>query len=185
MTEHIDAAPRRTTILTIKNKGGVGGSHLAIATATVLRMAGAGQFTTALIDLDGSTGTSINRIGERDANGDIKPEQSFEAGVPAFNVLIKEQRGKLFDITETEDRFLILDGPATSLDTFEQLNENLTASDWVAHNKACGRDLIVMIPITPSLASIVDVPKAIALFGPEAQYVAVRSLHCGVAAAQR
>ncbi|WP_419809045.1 hypothetical protein [Sphingomonas sp.] len=176
MNNNSHAAPSRTTILSIKNKGGVGGSHIAMATATVMRMVGARHFTTALIDLDGSTGTSINRIGERDPDGMILADQTFEAGVPAFNVLRKEERDKLFDITEIEDRFLILDGPATSLDTFGALTENLAAPEWVEHNRACGRSLIVMIPITPSLSSIVDVPKAIELFGPDAHYVVVRSM---------
>ena len=40
------AARRRKTVLSIKNKGGVGGSHNSIALATVLRMSGAGAFTT-------------------------------------------------------------------------------------------------------------------------------------------
>jgi len=74
------AARRRKTALSIKNKGGVGGSHIAVATATVLRMSGAGVFTTAIVDLDGSTGTAISRMGEREPDGSISIEQSLAEG---------------------------------------------------------------------------------------------------------
>lgn len=170
------AAQRRKTALSIKNKGGVGGSHIAIATATVLRMSGANAFTTAIVDLDGSTGTTISRMGERDADGSISAEQSLAAGVPAIDLFDPGVRGSLFDLTETEDRFLILDGPAASLNMFENLTENLDAGTWVAHNAACNRDLIVIVPITPHLASIVAVGQAIDTFGPDAHYVVVRSM---------
>lgn len=170
------AARRRKTALSIKNKGGVGGSHIAIATATVLRMSGADVFTTAIVDLDGSTGTSISRMGERDADGGISDEQSLAAGVPAIDLFDPAVRGSLFDLTETEDRFLILDGPAASLNMFENLTENLDAGTWVAHNAGCERDLIVIVPITPHLASIVAVGQAIDTFGTDAHYVVVRSM---------
>lgn len=176
------AARRRKTALSIKNKGGVGGSHIAVAIATVLRMSGADAFTTAIIDLDGSTGTAISRMGERDPDGSISTEQSLVAGVPAIDLFDPAVRGSLFDLTETEDRFLILDGPAASLNMFENLTENLDARTWVAHNAACGRDLIVMIPITPHLASIVAVGQAIDTFGPDAHYVVVRSMRACTAA---
>lgn len=170
------ALPPRITIFVGKNKGGVGGSHIAMATATALRMSGGGAFTTVLVDLDGSTGTSIGKMGERDAEGRLLTEQSFETGVPALDLFDPAERGRLFDLTESDDRFLILDGPAASLNTFSRLTENLGAGDWVAHNRACGRTLVVMVPITPSLASIVNVRQAIDLFGPEVHYVAVRSM---------
>lgn len=170
------ASPPRITIFVGKNKGGVGGSHIAMATATVLRMAGGNAFTTVLVDLDGSTGTSIGKMGERDAEGRLLPEQSFETGVPAMDLFDPAERGRLFDLTESYDRFLILDGPAASLNTFRQLTENLGAGDWVAHNRACGRKLVVMVPITPHLPSIVNVRQAIDLFGPDVHYVAVRSM---------
>ncbi len=170
------AARRRKTVLSVKNKGGVGGSHLAIATATVLRMSGADAFTTALADLDGSTGTAISRMGERDADGSISTEQSLAGGVPAIDLFDPNARGALFDLTETEDRFLVLDAPAASLNMFGALTENLAASDWVEHNRACDRDLIVMVPITPHLGSIVGVGQAIDTFGSAAHYVVVRSM---------
>lgn len=170
------AGRRRKTILSIKNKGGVGGSHLAIATATVLRMSGGDAFTTALIDLDGSTGTAISRMGEREADGTIRLEQSLAGGVPALDLFDPGARGALFDLTETEDRFLVIDGPAASLNMFGSLTENLAAADWVGQNAACDRDLIVMIPITPHLGSIVAVGQAIDTFGPDAHYVVVRSM---------
>lgn len=169
-------ARRRKTALSIKNKEGVGGSHIAIATATVFRMSGADAFTTAIIDLDGSTGTAISRMGEREADGSISTEQSLAAGVPAIDLFDPAVRTVLFDLTETDDRFLILDGPAASLNMFENLTENLDARTWVAHNAACERDLIIMIPITPHLASIVAVGQAIDTFGTDAHYVVVRSM---------
>lgn len=167
---------RLKTILSIKNKGGVGGSHLAMATATVLRMSAGGAFTTVLVDLDGSTGTTISKMGERDGDGYIKQEQSLDRGVPAIDLFDPGQRGALFSLTEIDDRFLILDGPAASINTFKSLTENLDAKDWVRHNEECGRDLVVMIPITPHLASIAAVPEAIAMFGDAARYIVVRSL---------
>lgn len=170
------AARRRKTILSIKNKGGVGGSHLAIATATVLRMSGGEAFTTALIDLDGSTGTAISRMGEREPDGTIRLEQSLAGGVPALDLFDPNARGSLFDLTETEDRFLVIDGPAASLNMFGSLTENLAAADWVGQNAACDRDLIIMIPITPHLGSIVAVGQAIDTFGHDAHYVVVRSM---------
>ncbi len=171
------AARRRLkTILSIKNKGGVGGSHLAMATATVLRMSAGGAFTTVLVDLDGSTGTTISKMGERDEEGHIRQDQSLDRGVPAIDLFDPGQRGSLFSLTEIEDRFLILDGPAASINTFKALTENLDARDWVRHNEACGRDLVVMIPITPHLASIAAVPEAIAMFGEAARYIVVRSM---------
>ena len=77
---------RLKTILSIKNKGGVGGSHLAMATATVLRMSAGGAFTTVLVDLDGSTGTTISKMGERGEDGHIKQDQSLDRGVPAIDL---------------------------------------------------------------------------------------------------
>ena len=129
-----------------------------------------------LVDLDGSTGTAIGKMGERDEKGALLAEQSFEEGVPAINLFDPAERSSLFDLTETEDRFLILDGPAGSLNTFRELTDNLSATDWVRHNRSCGRDLVVMIPITPNFASIVTVREAIDTFGPDAQYVVVRSM---------
>lgn len=170
------AARRRKTVLSIKNKGGVGGSHNAIALATVLRMSGADTFSTVLIDCDGSTGTSISRMGERDADGTVKVEQSFEAGVPAIDLFDPASRGTLFELTETDDRFLIFDAPAASLNMFRNLSENLGALDWAEHNEACDRDLVIMVPITPHLNSIVGVAQAIETFGAKATYVVVRSM---------
>lgn len=166
----------RRTILSIKNKGGVGGSHLTIATATLLRMSANGAFTTVLVDLDGSTGTTISKMGERDADGTIREEQSLEHGVPAIDLFDPDQRGQLLPLTQIEDRFLILDGPAASLNTFRALTENLDARDFAQANSDAGRDLVVMIPITPHLASIAAVPDAIAMFGDKASYVVVRSM---------
>lgn len=167
---------RRKTILSAKGKGGVNGSHNTMATATVLRQSAGEAFATVLVDLDGSTGTAIAKMGERDVNGDIKLEQSMSNGVPAFNMFDPEERAALFDIVETDHRFLLLDAPAASLTLFKELSENLDASDWVAHNRACDRDLIVMVPITPHLASIVNVAQAIETFGTDADYVVVRSM---------
>lgn len=166
----------RRTLLSIKNKGGVGGSHLAIATATLLRMSADGAFTTVLVDLDGSTGTTISKMGERDVDGTIREEQSLENGVPAIDLFDPDQRGQLLPLTQIEDRFLILDGPAASLNTFRALTENLDAADFAQASTNAGRDLIVMIPITPHLASISAVPDAIAMFGDQAKYVVVRSM---------
>lgn len=166
----------RRTILSIKNKGGVGGSHLTIATATLLRMSANGAFTTVLVDLDGSTGTTISKMGERDADGTIREEQSLENGVPAIDLFDPDQRGQLLPLTQIDDRFLILDGPAASLNTFRALTENLDASDFAQANADAGRDLVVMIPITPHLASIAAVPDAIEMFGDQAKYVVVRSM---------
>lgn len=163
-------------MLSIKNKGGVGGSHLAMATATVLRMSAGGAFTTVLVDLDGSTGTTISKMGERDEDGHISQEQSLDCGVPAIDLFDPGQRGALFSLTEIEDRFLILDGPAASINTFKALTENIDAKEWGRHNESCGRDLVVMIPITPHLASIAAVPEAIAMFGDAARYIVVRSM---------
>lgn len=39
MPKRIDTPPDRTVILMVKNKGGVGSSHLALATAKTLRAA--------------------------------------------------------------------------------------------------------------------------------------------------
>lgn len=114
--------------------------------------------------------------GEREPDGSISTEQSLAAGVPAIDLFDPAARGSLFDLTETEDRFLILDGPAASLNMFENLTENLDAGTWVAHNSACDRDLIIIIPITPHLASIVAVGQAIDMFGTDAHYVVVRSM---------
>lgn len=176
MNYNRNALWRRITILSIKNKGGVGGSHLAMATATVLRMSGGDAFTAVLADLDGSTGTAIAKMGERDDTGQLLAEQSVETGVVPIDLFDHGERGKLFDLTETEDRFLVLDGPAASLNMFRALTENLGAIDWVDHNRACGRELVVMIPITPHLSSIVTVREAIDTFGPDAKYVAIRSM---------
>ncbi len=166
----------RRTILSIKNKGGVGGSHLTIATATLLRMSANGAFTTVLVDLDGSTGTTISKMGERDADGIIKEEQSLENGVPAIDLFDPDQRGQLLRLTQVEDRFLILDGPAASLNTFRALTENLDARDFAQANADSGRELVVMIPITPHLAAISAVRDAIEMFGDQARYVVVRSM---------
>lgn len=166
----------RRTILSIKNKGGVGGSHLTIATATLLRMSANGAFTTVLVDLDGSTGTTISKMGERDADGIIKEEQSLENGVPAIDLFDPDQRGQLLRLTQIEDRFLILDGPAASLNTFRALTENLDARDFAQANADSGRELVVMIPITPHLAAISAVRDAIEMFGDQARYVVVRSM---------
>lgn len=167
---------RPITILSIKTKGGVGGSHLAMATATVLRMSACDAFTTVLTDLDGSTGTAITKMGERDDTGQLLAEQSVETGVVPIDLFDKGERGRLFDLTEMGDRFIVLDGPAASLNMFRDLTENLGAIDWADHNRACGRDLVVMIPITPHLSSIVTVREAIDTFGTDATYVAVRSM---------
>ena len=168
--------PRPVTIASANTKGGVGKSTLSSALTTVLRMSAAGAFTTALVDLDGPTGSSINRMGERDEQGELKEEQSFDRGVLAFDLYDQQQRGMLFDITETDDRFLVLDCPAGSLKMLGKLSENLRAADWAEHNKACGRDLVVMIAITPHMSSIVGVRDAIDLFGDAARYVVVRSM---------
>lgn len=164
------------TVASANTKGGVGKSTLSVALTTVLRMSGAGAFTTALVDLDGSTGTSINRMGERDERGELKEEQSYDRGVLAFDLSDQQQRSMLFDVTEAEDRFLVLDCPAGSLKMLGRLSENLGASDWADHNKACGRGLVVMIAITPHMSSIVGVRDAIDLFGSAARYVVVRSM---------
>lgn len=167
---------RPKTILSIKNKGGVSGSHNVMATATVLRQSGSEQFTTALVDLDGSTGTSISKMGERDAKGRLKENQSFANGVPAFSLFDPNERSALFDVIEHQSHFIILDGPAASLNMFQELTENLDARDWVEHNEACGRDLIVMIPVTPHLAALTTVAETIETFGTGPQYVVVRSM---------
>lgn len=177
MKDYKEAALQRlVTILSVKTKGGVGGSHLAMAIATALRMSAKDAFATVLVDLDGSTGTSIARMGERDADGRLLDEQSAEAGVVPIDLFDPEERGRLFEVVEGGDRFVILDGPAASLSMFRNLTENLTAADFVAHNRACGRELVVMVPVTPHLASLTTVREAIETFGNDVHYVAVRSM---------
>ncbi|MGQ7392075.1 hypothetical protein ACTGVH_10210, partial [Streptococcus suis] len=112
-----------------------------------------------------------SKMGERNFDGTIREEQSLEHGVPAIDLFDPDQRGRLLPLTQIEDRFLILDGPAASLNTFRALTENLDAGDFAQANADAGRDLVVMIPITPHLASIAAVPDAIAMFGDRASYV--------------
>lgn len=49
-----------------------------------------------LVDLDGSTGTTISKMGERDEDGHIKQEQSLDRGVPTIDLFDPGQRGALF-----------------------------------------------------------------------------------------
>ena len=168
------AIPRPVTMFFVKDKGGVNNSHNAMATGTLLRLSGGDAFTTAIVDLDGSTGTTIGKMGRRGNDGRLLLDQ--EGGVIPVDLFHPEKRMRIFDVVEVEDRFLLLDGPAAALKTLKEINPNLSAADWVAHNAACGRDLVVVVSITPHLASITNVANAIEMFGSGAQYVVIRSM---------
>jgi hypothetical protein len=168
------ALPRPITMFFVKDKGGVNNSHNAMATGTLLRLSGGDTFTAAIVDLDGSTGTTVSKMGNRGDDGRLLLDQ--EGGVIPIDLFDREKRMRIFDIVEVDDRFLLLDGPAAALKMLKEINPNLSAADWVAHNTACGRDLIVVVSITPHLASITNVASAIEMFGPSAQYVVIRSM---------
>lgn len=165
-----------TTILFCKDKGGVGGSTAATATAELLRAAGGDAWTTAVLDADSETQTTTSRLAERHANGDFLAEQSVAHGVISFDLGKPNEAGLIIDCAEFVDAFIVADTPAGSLARFRHLNENLDGSDLVAAHRAHGRKVVVAVPITPMLASIANVATAIERFGRDVDYIVVRNM---------
>jgi len=172
-----DLSNTSTSVFVVKDKGGAGASTFASALATSLRSSVDPSDTIVIADGDGSTGTTITKMGERGVDGKILLGQSLERGVPFFNVFDQAGVDILFDPTKLPAQIGIYDLPATVLSYMKKLKDNLTGLDLVKQHMEFGRKVVIAIPITPDLTSIASVSYAIRMFGPNVSYVIVRNMY--------
>lgn len=167
----------RFAIIGVKDKGGVGLSTALTAMATVLIATGGEQFSVQLVDADGFNGTLTQWCGQRDAAGKLLAEQDPNAGGVIKADLFKPEGVRpMFSSVESEARHVIIDTPAGALTKFDELSRNLKARDFIDHSRAHGRRPIVVIGMTPAVASIRGVGRAIDSFGEDVDYIAVRNM---------
>lgn len=165
---------RRIALYGAKNKGGAGLSTAELAITTVLRATGTGSFEVYAIDADGFNRTFTQRLGQRDEAGTLLTEQDPAKGVVAADLFARDGAAPIFEAIESDARVVIVDTPAGGLKRSRQLSENLTARDLVQHSLDNDRLPIILVPFSPTMASIRSVGEAVDTFGAEARIVAVR-----------
>lgn len=171
----------KSTIAALTHKGGVGKTTINRATIEVTRhhLAGSGDYRVVAMDGDGDNGQLVSFLGTRDAEGDLLPEQNPSVGIGYFDARSSRQRGLLFDMAEREEELLVFDLPGGALTDMAELNESLNGRDLVDAHRACGRRFVVVLAITPLLASISSVLPALDVFGPDAAYLVVKNMAAG------
>lgn len=153
----------------LKDKGGTGASFLARMLGEMHRKANTGAL---LVDADGTVGALYQHLGLRDAT---EQEQAARGVVTfAFHGATKERDSLIDAVLASDPELVIMDMPATSLTMTRKMTDELYG--WHSFVRDRGYRLTVVAPITPYKASLYDLQDAIALIGPEADYVAVVNL---------
>ena len=173
--------PGKTTIAALTDKGGVGKSTVtrAIIELTRHHLTVPGSHRVLGMDGDSENGQLVSFLGNRDADGHLLPEQDPLTGIDYFDARSPRERGVLLDMAEREEELLAFDLPGGSLSDFAELNENLRPRDLVDIHRENGRRFVVLLPISPLLASISSVLTAITMFGPDADYLVVMNMASG------
>ncbi len=173
--------PGRATIAALTDKGGVGKSTIMRATIEVARhhLTVPGSYRVLGMDGDSENGQLVSFLGCRDTDGYLMPEQDPATGIDYFDARSPRDRGVLLDMAEREEELLAFDLPGGALSDFAELNENLRPRDLVDIHREHGRRFVVLLPISPLLASISSVLTAINMFGPDADYVVVMNMAAG------
>lgn len=171
----------KSTIAALTHKGGVSKTTINRATTELTRdhLSVPGGYRVVAMDGDGDNGQFAWFLGTRDEYGDLTLDQDPAIGVGSFDARSSRERGVLLDMAEREEDLLVFDLPGGALSDMVELNETLTARDLVDAHRAFGRRFIVLLPITPLLASISSVLTAIELFGPDADYLVVKNMAAG------
>jgi hypothetical protein len=171
----------RSTVAALTHKGGVSKTTINRATTEVTRnhLSPPGGYRVVAMDGDGDNGQFAWFLGTRDEDGDLAVDQDPAIGVGSFDARSNRERGVLLDMAERQEELLVFDLPGGALSDMVELNETLTARDLVDAHRECGRRFVVLLPITPLLASISSVLTAIELFGPDADYLVVKNMAAG------
>jgi hypothetical protein len=171
----------KSTVAALTHKGGVAKTTINRATTEVTRyhLFAPGGYRVVAMDGDGDNGQFAWFLGTRDEDGHLALDQDPAIGVGFFDARSSRERGIVLDMAEREEELLVFDLPGGALSDMAELNETLTARDVVDAHRACGRRFVVLLPITPLLASISSVLTAIELFGPDADYLVIKNMAAG------
>lgn len=159
-----------------KDKGGLHLSTSMCAMATVLRATGEGIFDVHAVDADGFNKTMTQWLAQRDSDGQVLAHQDPAKGVQRADLFDRDGVAPMWKAVESEAKFVLIDTPAGAIKKFRSISANLTARHFVNHIRANGREPIVLLPFTPTIAAVRSVGEALKTFGDDVTYVAARSL---------
>lgn len=173
--------PAKTTVVVPSHKGGIGKSTMTRGSIELLRfhLTSPAAYQVIGVDGDADNGQLLSFLGNRDGDGFASPEQDAMTGILYLDGRSSRERGMLLDLAERDAQLIAIDLPGGSLTDLANLNENLGSRDLVDAHRQAGRRFVVMLPITPLLASISSVLVAIEQFGPDADYVVVKNMAAG------
>lgn len=171
----------RSTVVMPSHKGGIGKSTTVRATTELVRrhLDSPIPFRCVAADGDGDNGQTLSFLGQYDEAGELVEPQSEIDGVLFFDARSPRERDLLVNLADREEELVIIDLPGGSLSDLERINVNLSSRDLVDAHRAAGRRLVVMLSVTPLLASLSSVITAVDQFGPDADYVVVKNMAAG------
>lgn len=158
-------------ILCTGEKGGVGKSTLARGLLDLDRSDGR---RVAAYDADGEVGQLIQHFGERDDDGRLLADQDPESGVVPFDVRAEGDRDTLLNLLDQRAPRVVVDLPAAALHELAQLLDD-SAQSFIEEVRTAGYRPVVVIVITPLLASIRSARRLLDALGDACDFVVVKN----------
>lgn len=168
-------AAKGTFIMCTGEKGGVGKSTLARGLLDLDRTDGR---PVAAYDADGQIGQLIQHHGMRDDRGRLLADQEPERGVVPFDVRADGDRDTLLNLLDRQAPRVLVDLPAAALHELAALLDDRSAS-FIEEVRSAGYRPVVVIVITPLLASIRSAKRLIDTLGGLCEFVVVKNAFFG------
>lgn len=172
----MNANSMKTAIFVVGQKGGAGKTTFARAALDMLRANGK---TVAAFDGDGRVGQLLQYHGSRDEKGKLVLNQNAEIGVVPFDIRNASERDTLLNALDMGAETLLFDLPGGSMNEIADVLGTGSASGVFEEYRREGYRVIVVIVITPLLASARSVNDAIKLYQDGPDYLAVKNLAFG------
>jgi hypothetical protein len=158
-------------ILCTGEKGGVGKSTLARGLVDLHRADGR---RVAAYDADGDVGQLFQHYATRGDDGRLLADQDPERGVVPFDVRAEGDRDTLLNLLDRGAPRVVVDLPAAALHELAALLDDRSAS-FVEEVRSAGYRPVVVIVITPLLASIRSAKRLLDTLGGLCDFVVVKN----------
>jgi hypothetical protein len=162
---------QKTLILGTGEKGGAGKSTFLRGFLDLERNDGR---EIAAYDGDGSVGQLIQYYGERDESGHPISDQDPLSGVVPFDVRTEGDRDTLVNLLDTDAERVLIDLPGGVLPELGRVIDGRPAS-LAEEARAAGYRPVVVIVVTPMMASVRSVRQVVETFGDLCEYVVVKN----------
>jgi hypothetical protein len=158
-------------ILCTGEKGGVGKSTLARGLVDLHRADGR---RVAAYDADGEIGQLFQHHGTRGDDGRLLADQDPARGVVPFDIRAEGDRDTLLNLLDRGEPRVLVDLPAAALHELAALLDDRSAS-FIEEVRSAGYRPVVVIVITPMLASIRSAKRLLDTLGGLCDFVVVKN----------